>query len=419
MSTLIVYLPLAPGAGEPEYDYVVLRDDRQIASHGRAIASLLPAGAHRVSGVVAVAPVRALSWHALTLPERVANSLLSARADAARARAVLGGALEEQLLDDVDRLHFAVFAGASPGASLWVAVCDRAWLQAALQRLEAAGHAISSVVAECAPRVTPESAQSGQGARVVVTEGMEPAQVALCTAVGVRLLPLGEAAVALAQVHSPLELVAEPAVMGLAEQAFGTMSLAQTLAQRLQDAERSPWNLSQFDLSPSRGGRAFKRLGNAWTSFSNSPQWRPVRWGLLALLVVQVVALNALAYRHNALLEQKRSAIQAILAQTFPRVPLIVNAPVQMRREVEAMERARGLGSVDSGDLAGLLSAVASVLGSGKPVSAVDYSPGELRVRATGVTDADARSLASVLGAQGWTARLQGEQLLMQAKRVN
>lgn len=419
MSKLILHLPLAPGAGEPEYDFVVLRDDGQAASHGRAIASLLPAGAQRAADVLAVVPARALSWHALTLPARVAAGLLSARADALRARAVLAGALEEQLLDDADRLHFAVFSGAGATAPIWVAVCDRAWLQAALQRLEAAGRVVSGVVAECGPLAALEGAQANPGARVVVTEGMEPAQVALCTASGVRLLPLGDATVSLARLHSPLELVAEPAFMGLAEQAFGVEALAQTVAQRLLSAERSPWNLSQFELSPSRGGRAFKRLGSAWTTFRNGPQWRPVRWGLLALLVVQVAALNALAYRHNALLEQKRNAMQAIMAQTFPQVPLIVNAPVQMRREVEALERSRGTGSAGGGDLAGLLSTVASVLGRDKAVSALDYAAGELRLRATGVTDADAQSLASVLGAQGWTARLQGEQLLIQSKEAN
>ncbi len=132
MSTLILTLPLANAAPPPEYDYVLTSDGQQITAQGRTAASLLPATAGRGAEVVAVIPARALSWHGITLPERVLRSMLSGRIEPARARGVLAGVLEEQLLDDSEKLHFAVF-GAPPAASgdaprAWVAACDRAWL---------------------------------------------------------------------------------------------------------------------------------------------------------------------------------------------------------------------------------------------------------------------------------------------------
>ena len=121
MSSLILTLPPATGPAAPEYDFVVLRDDGQTDDHGRALASLLPPGARQTREVVAVMPAAMLSWHSLALPARVAAGLLSGRTDAPRARAVLGGALEEHLLDEPEQLHFAVFGG--PDAqTLWVAV---------------------------------------------------------------------------------------------------------------------------------------------------------------------------------------------------------------------------------------------------------------------------------------------------------
>jgi general secretion pathway protein L len=119
------------------------------------------------------------------------------------------------------------------------------------------------------------------------------------------------------------------------------------------------------------------------------------------------------AYKHNALLAEKRSAIQSVLVQTFPNVTVIVDAPLQMQREVDALARARG---TEGADLARLLTAVSGVLGRDKPILAVDYAAGALRLRASGVSGNDAATLASVLGAQGWTAELQGDQLIVQAK---
>ena len=424
MPTLILYLNATPagaapsGAAAPEFDDVVQRDDLQTVTHGRAVAALLPAAA-RGTEVVAVVPAQALSWHVVNLPEKVAAGVLASRADPVRARAVLSGAMEEQLLDEASNLHFATFtgpsgpSGISGAGSLWVAVCDRNWLRTALVTLEAAGCPVARIVAECEP--TDTDASGASNALALVNAAAQPAQLALCTSTGVTVLPLGDAAVSLAKSQAALEVLAEPAVMGMAETALGVPVRAHNLHQSLVRAAQSGRNLAQLEFSPSKSGRAMKRFGGAWQTLLHAPQWRPVRWGLVALLVSQVVALNAAAYRQQTLMAQKRAGIEAVLKQTFPNIPVIVDAPVQMQREVSALAQSRG---ASDADVARLLTAVAASTGNTKALTAIDLSGGDLRLKANGLSEADASGVSAALGAQGWQARLQGDQLVLQRKEA-
>jgi general secretion pathway protein L len=414
MSTLILTFPLTTGNGAPEYDYVLTPDGLQLGAQGRASAALLPAQPGRGTEVVALIPARALSWHCISLPERVLSSLLRGRLEPARVRGVLTGVLEEQLLDDAEQLHFAVFAapaaeaGAAPRA--WVAVCGRAWLQSSLQALEAAGHRVARIVAECTP------AQPGTATALLSGE-MQPAQMLLCTPQGVSLLPLLPASLALAQAQSSLEVFAEPAVMALAEKHFGSRATLQTHGQRLLQAAQSPWNLAQLEFSASRGGRFFKVLASFWQQVWRAPQWRPARWSVLALLLVQVLALNALAWRQRALLDDKRAAVQAVLTQTFPEVRLVIDAPLQMQRAVDDLARAHGVGS--GTDLGRVLSIISPLAPPGMRLSAITLTSKQLRLGATGLDPATVTNLTAALDARGLRAQLQDGQLVVETKEAH
>ena len=402
MSTLILILPLANAAHPPEYDYVLTQDGLQLTAQGRSAASLLPATAGRGTEVVVVIPARALSWHGITLPERVLRSMLSGRIEPARARGVLAGVLDEQLLDDSEKLHFAVF-GAPPAASgeaprAWVAACDRAWLQASLQVLESAGLSIGRIVAECTPTLP------GM-ARALLSDDMSPAQMLLCTAQGVSLLPWLPATLALAQAQPDLEVLAEPTVMELAEKSFGTQAQLQTKAQRLLLAAQSPWNLAQLELSASPGGRLRKNLASAWQNLLHSPQWRPTRWGLIALVAVQVLGLNALAWRQRSLLDAQRASLQAMLQQSFPDVKLVIDAPLQMQRAVDDLARARGVGS--DTDLGQVFAIIGPLAPKNLGLNSIEWSGQEMQLQASGLDADSVKPLSAALEARGLRARLQ------------
>ncbi|MCX8521646.1 MAG: type II secretion system protein GspL [Rhodoferax sp.] len=413
MPTLILQLPwpITPGtAAVPSYDYVLTADGQQPNTEGQAPLNMLPSKEARNLDVVAVIPAQALSWHRLALPERVLRSILSGRMESARMRSVLAGALEERLLDDAAQLHFAVFAAtpvdAEDRANAWVASCDRSWLQTHTEGLEAAAYPLTRIVAQCLP-------QAEAGARVLLSGDAEQAQMLLCTQQGVALLPLQAASVELARQHSPLLVLAEPSAMGLAEQHFGTGVIAQTRTQQYLEAAQSPWNLAQLELSASPGGRFFKRLQNAWQQLSRGPQWRPVRWGLLALALVQVLALNALAWQKSSQLAARREALAALLQQTFPDVKLVVDAPLQMQRAVDDLARSRGLGN--QADAGRMLSALAAVAPKELNLSAIELSGQQLRLRGKGVDAALAQTLQSALDTQGLRLRFQDGQLLLEA----
>ena len=409
MSTLILSLPL-PGSGTPEYDYVLTSDGQQVLAQGRSPASTLPAQAGRGAEVVAMLPARALSWHRIELPERVLRGLLSARTEPVRARAVLSGVLEEQLLDESERLHFAVFATqASDQAQAWVAVCDRAWLQASLQALEAAGCRVGRIVAECTP-------MPAGTARVLLGSELQPAQMLLCTPDGVSLLPLLSASLSLALAQPDLEVLAEPQVMALAEQHFGNRSHLHTRTQRLLQAAQSSWNLAQLELSDSPGGRLRKRLAAGWQQLLQGPAWRPARWALVALLLVQVLALNAMAWRQRVLQAGKRATIQSVLQQSFPQIPLVIDAPRQMQRAVDDLALERGLGS--DADLGRVLSIIAPLASPRMAFTAIELSGKQSQLSTTGLEPGAAVQLSAALEARGLRAHLQDETLVVEPKEA-
>ena len=416
MSQLVLtpYFPAgSPGAVAPEFDYLRAANGRQPEQHGRAIAALLPADAQRQAEVVLVLPGRAVSWHQVAVPVAVGRSLLGGRVDAARARAIVCGVLEEQLLEDPEQLHFAVFAdpaGSDSGTTaLWVAACARAPLRAALESLDAAGRSVTRVVAEYTPVVEGE-------ATAWVTEGLEPAQMVLCTTRGVSSLPLGPEAVAFARAQGPLSLLAEPAVLGLAEHVFEQPAEAQTQALRVRAAAQSPWSLAQGEFSPSQGGRLARRISLATRVFLQAPAWRPVRWALVLALVVQLLALNVLAWQERQTLRDRRAAVQSVLTQTFSDIPVVVNAPLQMRRALDALARDRGVGS--GPNLGGILAALGGV-DPEVEVTAIDLEGASVRLHLANLPDKQVNRLIDGLATQGWRAQFKDDALQVQSRELD
>jgi general secretion pathway protein L len=431
MTTLILSLPFASHTLETlegstavsslEFDFLLTHDGQRAAQTGRATAALLPASAARNAEVVLVLPVRAVSWHTVLLPTKVASSMVSLRADASRVRSVLTGAMEDFLLDEPDRVHFAAFALPEPVApaqhAVRVAVCNRAGLQAMVQVLEKAGYRVTRIVAEFAPLNASAPVQS---AVVHLVQGMEPAQMVLCTARSVAVLPLGPAAVALAQAYENAQAYAEPAVLGAAEQAFGVGVQLLQPAQRLLQAVRSEFNLAQGELRPSQAERFTKALVRGWQTGLHAPAWRPVRWGLAALLLTQVVAVNALAYKEKALRNDQRAAVRAVLLQTFPQVRLVVDAPVQMQRELDLLAQSRGAGaSLGLAQALMTVSMAGAQAGAQTPVvDAIEVVGDSVRLQSMQWNDAVLQPLRAAFAAQGCTVQLQGSWLVVQPKGV-
>lgn len=311
MSNLLIQLPAEYTSAGGEYSYVLSSDGQHIQRSGQAAASLLP-GSGRASQITAVIPAARLSWHAVSLPPGLQ---LRSRRHQQRVRAVLDGLLEEKLLDDSSQLHLALDADAEAGQTSWVATCDKAWLQAHLQALEAAGHAVSRIAPQLWPASTPQLLLSGDAdqAQLTVT-GLEQKT-------SLARIPLqADAALLqalLSQLPPDLPVLAEPQHTRAAEALQRPVSIY-TQAQQLLAASQYRGDLAQFDLDLGGSTRLRRRLLDAWQSFAKAPQWRAARWAAGIALLAQLLGLNAWAFKENRAIAQRQQQAKQVLQTTFP-----------------------------------------------------------------------------------------------------
>ncbi len=381
MSLLVVLLPPAerlsaqhahagpePAARLPsEWPYVLSADGRSPSSQGQAAAALLP----RADQTLLVLAEADLSWHPIDIP----------KAPSARMRAALAGVLEEALLDDESKLHFALGAGAVPGKRGWVAVTDERRLNAALNALEQGGRTVDRVVpaAEPGPWRGHFHAGSHAGAHAdstTVADDEHP-WLTLSGPEGVftaRLSgTLARARLASLDVGS-VNWTSAPAAAMAAEHLVGAPVALQSDAARALEAGQSAANLRQFDLAVRhRGSRA---VMDGARQLLSAP-WRPVRIALVALLAVQLVGLNAYAWTQRQALAAKREAMDQLVRSAHPGVKIVLPAPQQMQRETDRLRTAAG--RPGPGDLESMLAAAAAAWPDGAgPAPSLRFEGGSL-----------------------------------------
>jgi general secretion pathway protein L len=394
MTTLAVTLPQRPrlragaaastaAGATTELAYALSNDGLQIQREGRAAASLLP----RADQVIAVLAPADVSWHRIVCP----------KAPASRMAAALAGVLEDALLEDAAQMHFALEPGAKGGETVWVAVTDRAWLAGEIAALEAAGLRIDTVV----PAAWPDEPPSGHFHE---SAGADDRGLGLALtwshADGVATWPLqgGLARTLLPQPLPPdARFTATPAVAAPAERWLGATVRVQSPAAHALHASHSLWNLRQFALAPRH--RGMSKLREGWRRFLRS-EWRPVRWGLAALIAVQIVGLNLAAVQQRGALEAKQAAMIALLQSAHPQVRAVLDAPVQMQRETDALRTAAG--RPGEADLEAALQAAASAWPAGKPVQTLAFDAGRLTLAVPGWTEQQIDAFRDALAGTGW-----------------
>ncbi len=402
MSVLVIQIPprtrlaarsaAADGAAAErpvgEFDYLLTADGQTVAARGRAAPALLP----RASSVVAVLAGQDVAWHAVTVP----------KAPPARLRAALAGVMEEALLDDDEALHFAL------GAAGWVAVLHKRWLLATLAELEKAGLPVDRVVAPGAPADAPR----GHFFTEALDGEAEPwlawsdARGAACLRLNGSLarsrLPAPDA-------EAPARWTATPAAATAAEAWLGAPVTVVDDDERLLAAARDGVNLRQFDLAPRRRGTL--ALRDAWAGL-RSPAWRPVRVGLVTLVVLQLVAINLMAWQQRRALAGQQLAMVELLRSTHPQVRAVLDAPLQMEREGERLRAAAG--RPGDTDLEVLLAAAAAAWPDGHgPVQTLRFEAGRLVLAAPGWNEQQVAAFRARLRPSGFDAELSEGRLTL------
>ena len=401
MSTLILTLPSAPADAADGYHYVLTPDGQTVGDSGWLALALLPTAGE----LVALVPVHKLSWQQVQLPKGSLGRGMFRDGGPARLRAVLEGVLEDRVLDDTTDLHFALEPAASDEAPVWVAVCDRAWLKTAVEALEQAGRRVSRIVPEFAPDA------SRDVLHVLGTPG--DAHCVAVKSTGVVVWPLSSAGLALLDWPEYQPVVAEPAVVAQAEQLLQHAVTLQPGALRRVQAAQSAWDLAQFELLNSSGARSWKRVADAALRLARAPRWRAARLALLALVVINLAGLNAWAWREQAALQTQRQNIREILTATFPQVRVVVDAPLQMGRELAALQRASGQAS--GRDLEAMLSAFGAQAPATAVPDALDFAAGELRLKGLKLSADEVSALSQRLKPQGYVASAESGTVLMRS----
>lgn len=399
MTTLIFTLPLDPFDQSIVLDCVQSSDGKHIS----APLALMPQP-HSSVDVVAIVPVQALSWHQVKLPQGSLPGALMANRHASRLRAILVGLLEDCLLDDPAQLHFALQPQPNVDAPVWVAACNSAWLTAALGLLAQAGYNVTRIVPETSPQALADAIEVSEGVNLPLVAGMT-AGAEDGGHMGMLVCPLSAAVAKMLPADCPV--FAEPSVAALAERCFERPITLQQRAQRLLKASNTPWSLAQFEFANAQRRQRWAPLTQMVQRFARAPEWRAARWSLVSLVLVNLIGLNVWAMREQAGLRGEEKAVRAILTDTFPKVPVVVDAPVQMQREVAMLQRARG--GVADVDMESMLSAFATLAPTGYRPSNIEFSANELHMKGPSMTTADKDRIITGLKLMGLVASVQGD----------
>ncbi len=266
----------------------------------------------------------------------------------AKRDALLRYAIEDKLTIDPATVHAVVLGRAQSGDTgppqYIVAAIDRNWLRAALDWLASAGRAPQIVVTQT------EAIDVNAGEwRVVLDAAHATAKRADGFAYSFDLdasgappfalsLALREAA-AQARAPTALALSGEGELAALAagwQAALGLpVRVVQTAGTVARPKTTPSANLLQGEFAPA----------------GNRSEWLTALRPALAILALIVLAQWLFTTADWWRLERKRKAVQAaneqIFRAAFPQAQTIVDAPLQMQRNVEALRRERGLEAAD------------------------------------------------------------------------
>jgi general secretion pathway protein L len=410
MSILVISLPPRPrlrsrsaeplaveASGSDEFDYLLSSDGFSVQAQGRCAPSLLP----KADSVVAVVCDADIAWHRITLP----------KAPAARLRAALTGLLEDAVLEDTESTHFALAPGSIAGQPTWVAAIHRPWLAGVLASLERREVFVDRVV----PLSWPDDRPSGHFSETIGTTTQQDLMLTWAHSDGVVMLRL-QGGLARSLLPQPLPPEARwsstPEVATAAERWLGAPVSVASAGERALLATRTLWNLRQFDLARrNRGTRAVRDLLRRWSS----PVWRPVRYGLVTLVAAQVIGLNLWAWHQSTEVASKRKAMVSLVQSSFPQIRAVLDAPLQMQREVDTLRALAGKPS--EADLEPQLQAAAAAWPIGQPpVTSLSFQPGRLTLVAAGWSEAETDRFRSQLLPAGWQVEAsQGRLVLTRA----
>ena len=395
---LIIALPTKAhpqsGSSPPSYSYWLSPNGLSISLSGQSSAALLPRSAGEV---VAVIPWQLVSWHSLKLP-----ALSQSQFNEQKLSAVLNGMLEDELLDEVNSMHFILPNNlkslVASGREVMIGACSRDWLRSAVNALQDQGIRVQRIVCELTPTTsgplsktdnsiynepnTSELLESVESVAVLHVLGPAslPASAVLCTENGVIKLPPSTPSWSAFKGlgGKDLSILCEPHWVQSTSEALGREPKLYSVSQRMLDASLSNWDAATGEWEQSRSFRFYRNIQKLYTEFMHHAKWSLARQALLGLVVLNLVGLNLWSWIEGVNIKSSEQELSKLLKETFPAIGLIVDPSLQMQREMKRLKHARGQSA--TGDLESMLSAVAQQLPPNYRLQSFNYSANELRL---------------------------------------
>jgi general secretion pathway protein L len=296
-----------------------------------------------------------------------------------KLRQMLPFAVEEKILSDPDQVQVAV-GERDEGGITRVAVVDRGWLDACCERLRLAGlRPVNGYAETCLPELEPN-------AWTLIWDGRE-GFVRTAVGAGLALDSMGDAGAPFAlqraveearnntKLPEKIILRATDAAASVPDLQLWSTQLGVTVvpgqdwhwAPRFLNAANAI-NLLQGDYSPSSSLREL------------IPQLRPIL--LLAGLIIgaQVLATGVDWWRLNREKKMLTTEMTKTFKAAFPNASVVVDAPLQMQRNLSELRRASG--QSQPSDFLPLLAKLLPLMSSATGVEAISYDQGTLKVDA-------------------------------------
>jgi general secretion pathway protein L len=176
------------------------------------------------------------------------------------------------------------------------------------------------------------------------------------------------------------------------QQAIGDIRLkvssGRVSSVRVANASVAPTNMNLLvgDFAPARDNRTWRALRPA------------VALGVLALSL-QLAFVSVDAWRLAQERRSLRAQMENLFRQTFPEAATIVDPALQMRRNVDALKRERGIAADESQQLLARATALLQLTpGAIERITAIDLRAGELQLRLEAVPDAMRTALRASAG---------------------
>jgi len=285
----------------------------------------------------------------------------------------------------------------------------------AVQGLEAAGQPLARVVPEWGPPAAPW--------RLHVRGTVDAPQAVVCSDKGVSLLPwdaqaqawllpsatndaAGVTPAARDALQALPEISAEPALQALVSQLLGRPVQVLAEGEHWLRAAVSPWDLT-------RGLQMRKRMQRGRLAWWQAPRWRAAQRAAVLLAGVNLLGLNAWAWVDQQQLQAGQARLTQVFSRSFPKVPVIIDAPLQMAAEVRRLEQASAIPSAT--DLDVMLGVLSRALPADRSPRSLDYGDAKLRLKGLSLTDAETAALSAELRARGYSLTPDAGTLLLQA----